>query len=127
MNGYTKPYFLDETGRLWRDETGNLDGVDTIPFEVELGRVDNGTPLKKSYTGCVVQSEKAKAAMVLVSVDNGNWKNIGQVTEDNQAFKLPAWAVGRDINYKLIYNNQGDGPIFDGITSFFSVDEVKIG
>jgi hypothetical protein len=23
MNGYTKPYFTDETGRLFRDETGN--------------------------------------------------------------------------------------------------------
>jgi hypothetical protein len=49
MNGYTKPYFTDETGRLFRDETGNLDNADPIPMEIEFGRNNLGTDQLKQY------------------------------------------------------------------------------
>lgn len=126
MNGYTKPYFQDETGRVFRDETGNLDNADQIPFEIETGRSDFGTPTEKNYTGCIILSEKAKGALVLVSRDNGNWVDVGQVTQDIQEFRFPAEFRGRDINYRISYNNQGDGPSVDGITTYFSSGEYKV-
>lgn len=127
MSGYSKPYFTDETGRLFRDETGNLDNQDSIPFEIIIGRDNFGTPLQKAYTGCVVQSEKSKAMLVQVSIDGRSWQDMGQVTEDNQVFKFPASFRGHDINYRLTYNNQGDGPIVDGIVTYFSMEESSIG
>ena len=125
MNGYLKPYFLDETGRLFRDDTGNLDHQDTIPFEVELGRNNMGTPLKKNFTSVLVQSEKAKGALLQAQVDNGQWQDLGQIVEDMQPFRIGN-LKGRDINYKVTYNNQGDGPIVDGITTYFSMEETKL-
>jgi hypothetical protein len=127
MNGYTKPYFTDETGRLFRDETGNLDNADSIPFEIEYGRSDFGTPLTKNYVGALVQSEKAKGALLQAYL-NGNPKphDLGQITEDMQEFKYPAGFRGHDINYKIVYNSQGDGPTIDGITTYFSQEEGKV-
>jgi hypothetical protein len=127
MSGYQKPYFLDETGRLFRDETGNLDHHDTIPFEVEIGRDDQGTRILKSYTGLVVESEKAQGGIMLVSVDNGNWHDIGQITEDVQVFDNGLRFRGRDINYKIVHNVAGDGPSLDGVTTYFSLEETKVG
>lgn len=126
MSGYQKPYFLDETGRLFRDETGNLDHTDTIPFEIELGRNNQGTPLKKDYTGCVVQSEKAKGALLMVSLDGGAFRDIAQITTDIQEIRFPADISGSDINYKITHNNQGDGPIVDGVITYFSLEETKV-
>lgn len=126
MSGYTKPYFQDETGRVFRDETGNLDHADQIPFEIETGRADFGSATEKNYTGCLILSEKAKGALVLVSRDNGNWRDVGQVTQDVQEFKFPSSFTGRDINYRISYNNQGDGPSLDGIITYFSSGEYKV-
>ena len=125
MSGYLKPYFTDETGRLFRDETGNLDHFDTIPFEVELGRNNLGFPLKKNFVGCVAQTEKARSTLVLISIDGGNWKDIGQITEDVQEFKMTGIS-GKDINYKFSHNNTGDGPVIDGVVTFSSAEETKV-
>lgn len=127
MNGYTKPYFIDETGRLWRDETGNVDGPDTIPFEVQMGRNNQGSGLKKNYVGCIVETERARGANVMVSLDGGQFKNVGQIMHDVEEIIFPGDFYGRDIDYKLIHNEDSDAPIFDGVTNYFSMEESKIG
>ncbi len=126
MNGYTKPYFLDETGRLWRDETGNLDGVDTIPFEIQMGRNNQGTGFRKNYISCIVQTEKARGANIAVSLDGQQFRQVGQVTNDVQEIKMTGYA-GRDIDFKITHNDPGDGPSFDGITTYWSFQENKSG
>lgn len=127
MNGYSKPYFTDETGRMWRDETGNLDGVDTIPFELQVGRTNQGTGLKKTYNGYIIQSENARGALVKVALDNGNWKDSAQITDDVQEVVFPPNQLGRDINYFITHNDGGDGPVIDGIATYFIVSEQTIG
>lgn len=126
MNAYTKPYFLDEMGYLWRDETGNLDGPDTIPFEIELGRDNQGTNLKKNYVGLVISSEKARTAQVMMSLDKGNWRDVGQITEDVAEFRLPISTVARDINFRIVHNDSGDAPSVDGYSLYYSLDEFKV-
>lgn len=126
MHGYTKPYFIDETGRVWRDETGNLDGVDTIPLEVELGRDHCGTLLRKNFTGLIISSEKARGTLVRLRLDNGNWRTIGTITEDIQSFKLPLNTLGVDINCAYSQNASGEPAILDGPTFFYTLDEQKV-
>lgn len=126
MNGYTKPYFLDETGRFWRDETGNLDGVDTIPFEIQMGRNNQGTGFKKNYISSIIQTEKARGANIAVSLDGGQFRQIGQVNSDVQEIKMTGYS-GRDIDFKITHNDRGDGPSFDGITTYWSLAETKTG
>lgn len=126
MTGYTKPYFTDETGRLFRDETGNLDNEDPIPMEVEMGRNNLGTDQKKVFGSVIVSSEQARGALLQYQVDGGVFNTLGQITENNQKLVFPQGGQlieGREINYKVVHNDEGDPPIFNGLTTYFNSSE----
>lgn len=128
MHGYTKPYFQDETGRIFRDEIGDLDHFDTIPFELELGREDQGSRYKKKYDAIIVESENARGTQVAVAIERQQYKNIGQITEDIQQFTIPSdFRFGRDINVKFTHNDAGERPVINGYEVFYSLQEMKIG
>lgn len=127
MHGYTKPYFTDETGRLFRDETGNLDNADTIPFEVELGRNNFGTDQKKIYASVLADSENAQTASIQYALDGGAFKPLGQITGEVEklVFKQGGQLVeGRDINYKIVHNDAGSAPAINGLTTYYGVSEA---
>ncbi len=126
MNGYTKPYFMDETGRIFRDETGNLDNFDTIPMDIEWGRSNHGTPLTKTYNSCVVVSERARGAILKIQVDNGEWQTVGQITNEEQQIRFPAGIQGTNINYRITHNDQGDPPAVDGLITYYTPIETRI-
>lgn len=131
MNGYTKPYFTDETGRLFRDETGNLDNADTIPMELELGRNNFGTDQLKKLLSVLVDSEKANGASLQVSLDGGNFQTIGTINNNIQKLVIPYPQGGqlveaRDINYKFAHNDSGDPPVINGLTTYFSMSEMFV-
>ncbi len=126
MNGYTKPYFTDETGRLFRDETGNLDNADPIPMDLEFGRNNFGTDQKKGYLSVLVDSEKARGAQIQYALDGGEFVTLGQVTEDVELLVFPQGGQqieGRDINYRIAHNDAGDPPVINGLTTYFTVTE----
>lgn len=126
MNGYTKPYFTDETGRLFRDETGNLDNADTIPMEIEIGRSNFGTDQVKNYLTALVDSEKARGASVQYALNGGRFLTLGQITNEVEklVFKQGGQLIeGRDIDYKIVHNATGNAPVINGLTTYFSVAE----
>lgn len=126
MNGYTKPYFTDETGRLFRDETGNLDNADTIPLEIEIGRNNFGTDQTKVYMAALMDSEKARTASIQYALDGGAFKTLGQITNEVEklVFKQGGQLIeGRDINYKIVHNDAGSAPEINGLTTYFGVNE----
>lgn len=128
MNGYTKPYFTDETGRLFRDETGNVDHVDPIPMEVELGRSTFGSPQKKTYLSALVDSEKADGASLQYSIDGAPFETFKEAINNNISLvRFPQRGQlleGRDINYKFVHNDVGEAPILNGITTYYSSTEA---
>lgn len=131
MTGFTKPYFTDETGRLFRDETTNLDHHDPIPMEVEIGRSNFGTDQRKNYSSILVDSENARGAILQASVDGGPFREYDgwQVTNNVQKMVFPQGGQlieGRDINYKLVHNDSWDAPIINGLTTYFSVTETRV-
>ena len=129
MTGFTKPYFTDETGRLWRDETTNKDNADPIPLEVELGRDNFGTDQKKNYLSVLVDSENARGALLQYSIDDGRFETLGQITNNIEKLVFPQGGQlveGRDINYKIVHNDSGDPPMVNGLTTYFSLTEDKI-
>lgn len=126
MNGYTKPYLTDDTGRLFRDETGNKDHVDTIPFELELGRNNFGDDRLKKFTSCYIESESARLATVNIQIDNGEWIEVGQLTSDTQKLTFPYALEGRDINYYITHNDDSSGPIIDGVTTYYTISETSV-
>ena len=127
MNGYTKPYFTDDTGRLFRDETGNLDNADTIPMEIEVGRSNLGTDQSKGFHSVLVDSEKARGTILQYSIDGGRFKTLGQITEDVEKLVFPQGSQlieGRDINWKFSHNDEGDAPVINGLAVYFTVNET---
>lgn len=127
MNGYTKPYFTDETGRLFRDETGLLDNQDTIPMEIEFGRNNFGTDQLKTYMSILADSENARGAILQYSLDNGPFNTLGQLTDTSTKISLPTrgqLAEGHDINYKLVDNTPGDPTAFNGLSTIFKIQEL---
>lgn len=130
MSGYTKPYFTDDTGRLFRDETGNLDNFDQIPLEIEWGRNTFGTDGGKKYLSVLVDSENARGGTLQYSIDGGPFITFKQQITDNinkLIFPQQGQLVeGRDINYKFVHNDSGDPPVINGITTEFSHTELVI-
>lgn len=127
MNGYTKPYFTDDTGRLFRDETGNLDNFDSIPMEIDGGRSNMGTDQTKVYHSVLVNSENARGAILKYAIDGGNFETLGQITNPVQKFEWPQGGQlieGRDVDYKVSHNSPGDPPVVNGYTTFYSVSEA---
>lgn len=126
INGYTKPYFTDDTGRLFRDETGILDNADPIPMEIEFGRNNFGTDQMKNYLSVLVDSEDARGASLQYSIEGGPFRTFGQITDTVQKLVFgqnQQMVQGRDINYKLVHNDKGSAPIINGIVSYYSLTE----
>lgn len=127
MNGYTKPYFTDDTGRLFRDETGNTDNNDVIPFEVELGRNQFISDQNKTYTSVLVDSDNAREAILQYSTDGEQYQTLGQI--DKRVNKLIFSTArqpnveGRDISYKLVHSDSGDPPILNGLSTTYQIQE----
>ena len=122
MHGYTKTYFLDETGRFFRDDTGNRDHNNIINFEVELGRNNFETEAMKTYHTAYVYSEKALGTQILVSIDGGQFNNIGQITKDIEKIVFSPLR-GRDVNYKFTNNSGGETPGINGVITMWAIDE----
>lgn len=127
MHGYKKAYFTDDTGRLFRDETGNKDHNDTIPYEVTLGKNDFNIGLSKNYIAAVVDSENARTAQVSYSVDGKDYIGLGQIDSDAVELKFRAGVTGRNIQYKFTHNDPGDAPAINGIETYFSSEEQNLG
>lgn len=131
MNGYTKPYFTDETGRLFRDETGNLDNFDPVPMEIEIGRDNLGTDQLKRFISVLVDSENARGAVLQYSLDGGPFKTHDgwQITDNVQKLIFPQGdqqPEARDIDYKFVHNDAGDPPIINGLTTYTSFAELVV-
>lgn len=120
MHGYKKPYFIDETGRLFRDETGNVDHFDTIPFDVELGRDNFGVTLKKNFHSYMADADQALGTQVFASIDNGNFNLVGQVTKTINEFMFPFGTEGHDINYRFTHNDISAPPIINSDVTYWS-------
>lgn len=127
MNGYTKPYFTDETGRLFRDETGNLDNADTIPMEIELGRSNFGTNLNKNFASVMVDSEDARSMILQYTLDGTRrFETLGQITKEVETMIFPQGGQlieGRDIDFKFVHNDSGDPPMVNGLVTNYSFTE----
>lgn len=129
MSGYTKPYFTDETGRLWRDETTNKDGVDTIPVDIKTGRTNMGTDQNKNMISVIVNSENARGGLLYYSLDGGEYEQLGQITSPVQRFVFPQknqLIMARDVDFRFVHNDSGDPSVFNGLTVFWSAAETMV-
>lgn len=129
MNGYTKPYFTDENGNLFRDETGLTDAGNSIPMMVEFGRTNCGTETLKQFASVLIDSERTRTGIMQYKLDNGNWQTLGQITNEIEELTFPGKderKVAHDINMRFTHNNAGDAPFFNGWTLFFNNKQALV-
>lgn len=129
MNGYTKPYFTDDTGRLFRDETTNTDNSESIPLDIEWGRNNLGTDQLKIFMSVIIDSENARGATLKYSIDNAPFETLCQIVDNVHVVTFPAGGQlveGRDINYKLTHNDKGEQPVINGIVTYTRFAELVV-
>lgn len=129
MNGYTKPYFTDETGRLFRDETGNLDNFDSIPMEIDWGRNSFGTDQLKLYMSILINSENARGGIMQFALDNGPFNTLGQTVDPSTKIDFPTkqpLAEAHDVDYKFVHNDGGEPPAINGMSTYFKIQELVV-
>lgn len=128
MNGYRKPYFTDENGYLFRDETGFTDAGLSIPMIIDTGRTNCGTEQEKAWGAIQVDSENSRGAIVQISLDGGDWHTYPgwQLTNNIETLNFPqrdALIKSRDIDVRLVHNDYGDPPAVNGFTIYFALAE----
>lgn len=132
MNGFTKPYFTDENGYLFRDETGSTDFGRSISMQIETGRTNCGTEQQKTWMALQVDSEKARGSIIQYALDGSDeWRSFEgvQLTDDIQTIAFPQnekLVQSRDINIRIVHNDYGEAPVVNGMTIYFNVVESLV-
>lgn len=131
MNGFRKPYFTDENGYLFRDETGYTDAGNPIPMVIESGRTNCGTEQRKTWGALQIDSESARGAQIYVSYDGSDWTTYPgwQLSDNIQTLNFPQSGqlkASRDIDVMLMHQDKGEPPAVNGFTIYFSLVESVV-
>lgn len=102
FNGTAHPHFFDQTGQMWVDEEGDTDNGAPIPMEAELGDDTFGVDEVKKLHGIKVWSSAVSACKVFVSVDGGQFMDLGQLTKPVEAISLEKAPLGTMINIRIV-------------------------
>lgn len=126
MSGTRRSYFLDETGRMFLDEDGDLDWNDTIAWYLRYGRSNFGTGLMKTLIGLYVHSENSSGSVVFVKTSGKfrDWQKVGQLTELISELPISGDNVdSRDFDFKISGNAKGAAARIDGIEVWFDAKQ----
>jgi hypothetical protein len=116
MHGIEKSYFGDDTGRVYRDGTGQTDGGAPIQFLIETKRFNMQRPEEtKTFRRVYVYSQRGQNATLSVSVDGGQFETLGQLDDRVTAIELGE-KRGRDIAFRVSQNNGGEAVVFLGLS-----------
>jgi hypothetical protein len=77
----------------------------------------------------LVDSENARGGIMQYSLDNGAFNTLGQTTGPTTKLVFPTnnqLREGHDINFKFVHNGQGDPPAFNGMSTYFKINELIV-
>lgn len=108
MHGLEKIYFGDETGRVFRGDTGNTDNGKSIPFLVETKRVHQDRPEeRKKYRRLYVYTKNGQNAIASISLDGKDFTTVGQLNKNFTVIELGD-REGNDISLRVTQNDKGE-------------------
>lgn len=130
MSGNMRLYFLDDTGKMFLDEEGNVDdtATATIPFFVKFGRRKQNTNADKIYTSMDIVGSNVSGAQVRATLDDsGDAVDLGQLTKNVSILQFPnsSNVHGRDINIEITQNSDGDPIEIDETCIYYSPQEER--
>ena len=116
MHGYEKVYIGDETGRVFRLDTGYSDNTKPIPFIIETKRFNQSLPEEvKTYRRAYVYTKNGQLANFSYSVDGKEWQTVGRLSKSLTPIDLHE-AKGNDISFRISQNDIGEGVSLIGIS-----------
>lgn len=126
--GELKPYFFSNNGKLYVDETGNLDDDKAIPMEAGTGPDMFGSEQIKKFTGMLIFSDAANGSKVMASVDGKQMKTIGRIDRkvcymafpENGDNKLER---GVAFDWQIVSALEGDPPKVEGAVVYYTPEE----
>lgn len=126
--GMLKPYFFSGNGRLYMDETGNMDDDKTIPFRGNTGKSILGFPQRKKFYGVTMFTRNCSGLRVDASVDGGQFMTVGRIEGESCFIKfneqgdnvLPR---GIAIDWRVSGRLDGDAPAVDGAVVWYAIEE----
>jgi hypothetical protein len=115
MHGYEKIYIGDETGRVFRLDTGHSDNLQPIHFIAETKRFNQDLPEeRKTYRKAFVYTKNGQLANFAYSIDGGNWTTVGRLSKSLTPINLNE-ARGSDIAFRISQNDKGEGVALLGV------------
>lgn len=129
LSGELKPYFLSNNGRLYQDETGNLDDDKPIPFLAGTGRDMFGAEQTKRFVGMLLFTRNCSGLRLQAAVDGGQMETIGIIEgvvcyiefPQNGDNKLP---LGVSFDWQIAGNLKGEPPEVEGAVVYYSPEET---
>lgn len=126
--GELKPYFFGGNGRLYLDETGNMDDDKNIAFRGRTGKSILAFPQRKKFYGVTMFTRNASGLRLTASVDGGDWKTVGRIEGETCFIKfseqgdnvLPS---GVAIDWQISGRVEGAAPAVDGAVVWFAIEE----
>jgi len=124
MHGFEKVYFGDNTGRVFRDETGQSDAGTSIPFLIETKRFHMNLPEEtKKFRKVFIYTQNGQYAIASISIDGGEWESIGQLSKNTTVINLNKY--GRDIAFRISQNDTGESVTFIGVAIDWERGELR--
>lgn len=124
MHGYEKVYFGDETGRVFRMDTGYTDDRKPIPFILETKRLNQDKPENiKTYRRAYVYTKNGMMANFSYSVDGKEFRTVGRLSKSLSVIELGE-ARGNDIAFRISQNDSGEGVSLLGISLVYVEGEL---
>lgn len=125
--GYIKPFWFDEVGQMWVDDTGNTDNGKQISLRYAFGDDTFGIDELKSYKGIKVYSTAAVGTKVLLSIDRGEPIEVGEisgaVTVIDFSTSKKNLPKGSMVNVIFTNSSSEEAPLIEKATVYYQKEE----
>lgn len=133
ISGKNRMYALTDTMTIYREDEGNNDAGDVIPFMVQYGQRDYGTSFSKGLKGLFVIGSSISGANIQVARPPKNVKTefstIGQLTEPVTKIAIGDTRNLNDhsFNVRISHASDGEAQVIDVLDMHYELQETTFG
>ncbi len=126
-----KPFFVSDDGRLFQDDTGDLDDDKAIRFEAVLGKTNYGIENDKRYLGAYIYSRNAIGLKISLAVDNEDAVLVGEIARNYGQLDYPVndnirALQGSTATIKILGALKGPAPHIEAFNDIYTmVQEIN--
>lgn len=133
ISGKNRMYALTDTMTIYREDEGNTDAGDIIPFMIQYGQRDYGTSFKKALKGFFVSGTGVSGANVQIArppkVTKAEFTTVGQLEEPITKIAIGDTKDLNDYNFNVRISHASDGEAqsIDLLDMHYELQETTFG